>query len=142
MQLTTGFFSGVKKHAHHDIVSIAAGQPKWLVVLHQHKQLAPRYVLLNDFRNSRISESQYVERFNDMLSSLNPAVVIDQLSDMTKHPIMCCHCNTTHFCHRHLVAEWLESNLKIVIPEHAVGVVQRRDGRIIVEPKPEQQSLF
>lgn len=142
MTITTGFFSGVKKPHQHDIVSIAAGQPRWLQVLHKHSALAPRYVLLNDFRNNVISESQYVTFFNAMLDKLNPAEVLEQLTTMSPSAIMCCHCNTTHFCHRHLVAEWLESNLDIEIHEHNVGRVTRSAGRIITEPVPVQQTMF
>ena len=32
------------------------------------------------------------------------------------------------FCHRHLVAEWLENELGIVIEEYKVGMVTRSNG--------------
>jgi uncharacterized protein YeaO (DUF488 family) len=142
MSITTGYFGGVKKPHQHDIVSIAAGQPRWLQVLHKHSALAPRYTLLKDFRSDFISESQYVTFFNAMLDKLNPAETLQQLNVMSQSAIMCCHCKTTDFCHRHLVAEWLESNLDITIHEHNLGRVTRSAGRIITTPQPQQQQMF
>ena len=142
MSIKTGYFRGVKKSHHNHIVSIAAGQPKWLPVQYKHKQLAPRYVLLNDFRNDKITEHQYVQQFNAMLSQLNAQQVYNQLADMSGNAIMCCHCGINDFCHRHLVAEWLEHQLGIKIEEHAIGYIVRSNGRVITQPPPTIQGTL
>ena len=46
-------------------------------------------------------------------------------------PVLMCHCGTKAFCHRHLVAEWLEKETGQVIEEYGIGTVQRKEGRIV-----------
>tara|TARA_B100001094_G_scaffold193895_1_gene187780 strand:+ start:15901 stop:16077 length:177 start_codon:yes stop_codon:yes gene_type:complete len=50
-----------------------------------------------------------------------------------------CHCAKTKFCHRHLVADWLEKELKINIMEYNVPNYKRNKGYLIKIKPP---SLF
>jgi hypothetical protein len=50
-----------------------------------------------------------------------------------------CHCAKTKFCHRHLVADWLEKELKINIMEYNVSNYRRNKGYLIKIKPP---SLF
>jgi uncharacterized protein YeaO (DUF488 family) len=142
MKIKTSYFSNVKGSDVQNIVSISLGNPKWLNIVNRHSALAPTYVLLKSFQADKINESEYVRQFNKMLSKLNAQDVYSQLLAMTPEPILCCHCSTQHFCHRHLVAEWLCSELGIDIQEHKVGRVNRLQGRIISSAEPQQISLF
>ena len=72
-------------------------------------------------------------RFNSKLETIDAYSVVEGLELMTKEvePVMMCHCGAKDFCHRHLVAEWIERETGIIIEEYGMGVVQRKDGRIV-----------
>lgn len=116
------------------IVSIARGKPRYYAgIEHELKSLAPTQDLLQDFRAEVITEKEYVVQFNAMLANLNVNDVINELHQKTggEEPVMMCHCSTKHFCHRHLVAEWIEKETGGVVQEMDLGAVKRADGRII-----------
>ena len=50
-----------------------------------------------------------------------------------------CHCAKTKFCHRHLVADWLEKHLKVGIKEFEQPNYKRSGGYLIKITPP---SLF
>lgn len=141
--LQTGYYAKIKSHADQkNIVSISVSTPKWLYVNHRYNYLMPKYQLLQDFRSNRITEDQYVEQYNNMLYSLDAKKVYDDLLSLTPKPIICCHCSTKHMCHRHLVAEWLQSSLSIKIPEYKVGNLTRFEGRIVPSDPSVQLKLL
>lgn len=141
--LQTGYYAKIKSHAdQQNIVSISVSTPKWLYVAHRYQSLMPKYQLLQNFRNNRITEQQYVEQYNAMLYALDPQQVYDDLHKLTQKPIICCHCSTKHMCHRHLVADWLQSSLSIKIPEYKVGNLTRFDGRIVPSDPSVQLNLL
>lgn len=142
MQIYTSYYHAVRRANVQDVVSISATNPRWLAVKHKHSILAPSYQLLSSFRSEQISEQQYIDKFMSWLNRHDPQQVVDDLSKMSDNPILCCHCGTQHFCHRHLVASWLSDALDITILEYNVGAVNRVAGRIVADPSPEQISLF
>jgi DNA-directed RNA polymerase subunit N (RpoN/RPB10) len=62
-----------------------------------------------------LSWPDYVKEYQrNVLDKLDPAKV---LSDLGDEAILLCWEKTREECHRRLVAEWLEKNLDIKIPE-------------------------
>lgn len=53
------------------------------------------------------------EYYNQVLSKLSPQEVYEELNDS----ILLCYEDNNQFCHRHIVAKWLELTLGISIPE-------------------------
>ena len=141
--LQTGYYAKIKSHTdQQNIISISVSNPKWLYVRHRYDALVPTYKLLLDFRNNKITEPQYVEQYNSMLHSLDAQKVYSDLLAFNPKPIICCHCGTKHMCHRHLVAEWLQSSLSIKIPEYKIGNLTRFHGRIVPSDPSVQLSLL
>lgn len=128
--MKTGYFNQIKKGVVGS-VSIAVGKPRYVKVEGEFKALAPTWALLTAFRNEEISEAQYVERFNAQLSKLNAREVVDAFHAMDVEPVIMCHCGQKDFCHRHLVAEWIERETGVVMEEALLGKVVRKDGRIV-----------
>ncbi len=57
----------------------------------------------------------YIEKFYDIvLSKLDPQTIFDELGE---NSVLLCFEKPTEFCHRFLVAGWLEMNLGIEIDE-------------------------
>ncbi|OGO03987.1 MAG: hypothetical protein A2Y91_03395 [Chloroflexi bacterium RBG_13_54_8] len=90
-------------------VSIARGVPK-LWHGKQCLKLAPSWGLI-----SELNEGKYRRRYQEeVLDALNARAIIEELgSDI----ILLCWEAPGQFCHRRLVAEWIERETGIVVPE-------------------------
>jgi len=97
-------------------VSISAKVPDGFVG-RQYKKLAPSWSIWKEWHDSEDIDKDeiYTERFeNEILSKLNAKDVYDDLGD---DAILLCYEGPGKFCHRHLVARWLERELGIIITE-------------------------
>ncbi len=64
----------------------------------------------------RLNEDDYIQKFyQKVLSPLNPKQVY---KDLKENSVLLCFENPTEFCHRFLVAGWLELCLGVVIEEY------------------------
>lgn len=128
-------------------VCIARGNPKGVDVKFFAPMLAPTWDLLNDFRNDKIDEAEYIRRYKAQLSKLNALEIYKYLYTLTdnKEPILMCHCGQQHFCHRHIVAEWFEEELSTKVFEIKAEDAIRKDGRLIKkceQSQPLQMKMF
>ena len=89
------------------LVSIALKSPEWFQGRH-YPALAPREDMLH------LGEEDYRLEYRAILDGLNPRRVYEDLGD---DAILLCWEPPGTFCHRRLVAEWLEKNLGVVVPE-------------------------
>tara|TARA_B100000768_G_scaffold69069_1_gene66477 strand:+ start:276 stop:620 length:345 start_codon:yes stop_codon:yes gene_type:complete len=107
----------------------------------EYKALAPNYKLINSFKKKLISEDKFIVLYKEQLSELNPKNVIEHLNFITGdfEPVLMCHCAKTKFCHRHLVADWLEKELGVNIVEFNVTDFERKQGYLKKKSIP---SLF
>ena len=94
-------------------VAISQGIPKWYTGA-RYKPLAPSWELIN-LKEPELYKKRYYE---EVLSKLDPKQVASDLDGC----ILLCHEKDRTFCHRRIVAEWLEAALGIKVPEmeHAV----------------------
>ena len=77
--------------------------------------LVPSVALFRAWKAEAISNEDYRERFyQETLSRLNP---YDAFQDLGMDAILLCHCPPGQFCHRRIVARWLEEALGINVPE-------------------------
>lgn len=137
--ITTSYFYKSKniEGINHRIVSIVRGKPRhYSGIKHQLKSLAPTHNLTREFMTGYASEKEYVASFNTMLASLNVNDVINELLKKTRgaEPILMCYCSPYRFCHRHLVAEWIEKETGETVKELNYRAVSRFQGRIVKFP--------
>jgi len=92
-----------------------------------YTKLAPKREFWNKWHNNieKISEDEnnkfYMEQFYEkVLSNLDVREILYDLQRFGNSVILLCFENEKEFCHRHLVATWLEEKLQIEIPEVAV----------------------
>lgn len=130
--MKTGYFYQLKNNIIPGAVSIAVGKPSYVTIHKELRSLAPPWILLNAYRNGEITEAQYTEVFSEQLLKLNPKTILDELELIASDDelVIMCHCGSKSFCHRHLVAEWLQSNMHVEIEEYGVGHVKRENGKI------------
>ena len=98
--------------------------------------LAPKYYFFRKYKDNRgiISDEEnemyYIrEYYQQVLSCLDPSEVYNMLDGM----IMLCYEDNTDFCHRHIVAAWLEILLGVNVCE-----VIEKDNKLISIDRPER----
>ena len=79
----------------------------------EYKKLAPTFDILLDYKHDH-DKAQYTERYkSEILYNLDPYEVMKDIIHMAgkSHEFaLVCYERPTSFCHRHLVAEWLNKH--------------------------------
>lgn len=113
----TSYFAKLKSLPDNIVpISICAKAPDWYKGL-EYKKLAPKYDLLMHWKDNHDSD-YYIKHFNEQtLSHLNAVDVILDFSKMVysfnvgeEDICLICYEKPSDFCHRHLVADWLNKN--------------------------------
>lgn len=109
----TSYFAKLKELENHNIIpiSICGKAPDWYKGL-QYKKLAPNYGFFMEWKKNHDND-YYIEHFKAEV--LDAATVIRELSYLVpnvngKDIALICYEKSSDFCHRHLVAEWLNQN--------------------------------
>lgn len=129
--MKTGYFPDLRNNKEIGAISIAIGNPQYIRHLPRYTKLAPLWDFLMQHKNKEIDDDGYITEFNKILDKLNPQEVYDELININPNPVLMCFCKPDKFCHRHIVAKWLEDNLGIEIEEYSIGKVKREKGIII-----------
>lgn len=104
MILYTSYFAKCKSGDKR--LAICARPPEWYTG-RCCSLLAPDYDLLWNYKNKHITKEQYTECYLKYLNSLGIDRVIAELHD---GDILLCWEAKGKFCHRHILAEWLNSH--------------------------------
>ena len=112
MKIYTSYFA-MMRHFPENILPIAicAKPPMWYEGA-VYKKLAPTYSILMDYKSNPDVDS-YTERFcKDILNNLDASTVIKELEQIAdgKDVALLCFEKPSDFCHRQLVAKWLNNN--------------------------------
>jgi uncharacterized protein (DUF488 family) len=100
-----------------NVVSIARSDFPWPMKGYRfgkYEALLPSLSLCRDWRTGNLTKGEYSQRYySETLSKLNPTSVYKELDGK----ILLCHETSESFCHRRLVAKWLEDSLGVNVPE-------------------------
>lgn len=121
MKIYTSYFANGAKlqKAGIMIIGIALYPPKWFSGI-SNKYVSPSWDILH---NSK-SEEDYVQRFNsEILARRDPKVFLTAIEKIAngKDVALCCFEKPDEFCHRHLVAKWLNEKLGMQIEEYGIS---------------------
>lgn len=102
---------GESKHS----ISISASAPDYFAGPHM-TVLAPSWDLLNQYKKGTVSKSMYKNEYIKLLEGrkLTPQIVYDSIPH---EAILLCYERAGEFCHRRILADWLENDLNVRIPE-------------------------
>jgi hypothetical protein len=109
MKTSNYWISGREQNA----VSIAAKAPDWYIG-RQFKELAPKYYFFKRYKLDGDKEYYTKQYYKEILDKLDPKEIYEKLGE---NAILLCYEKPGQFCHRRLVAEWLEKALGITIKE-------------------------
>lgn len=126
----TSYFAKLKSLPENIIpISICGKAPDWYKGL-QYKKLAPKYGFFMEWKENH-DNNYYIKCFNrQVLESLNPYRVLEEIYSLLPQDVedvlsaancpfwinrdynivLICYEKTEDFCHRHLVADWLNKN--------------------------------
>ena len=128
-----------------NLVSITGdGGHAWGLYGNAYKKLAPRLYLWQyyDQNPDKLTEDELIdwyikEFYNSRLKDLNPYELMDTLKQkFGEEIILLCHelpgikINKKHFCHRILIANWIELSTGIIIPELSIdesGIITKEE---------------
>ena len=115
MLIYTSYFGNLK-NIPKDItpIAICGKSPDWYDGI-EYKKLAPKYKFFQEWKKTGDND-YYIEHFNiEVLAPLSAAAVYEELEGLCngKACVLICYEKPDNFCHRHLVADWLETNLNI-----------------------------
>jgi len=111
--MNTGYFAMMKRYSGLIPVSIALYTPK-AIKIREYPALCPSPYLLVNFKTGFCSQREYIDIFTSQLSKLDPHKVFEDLGENT---VLLCYEKAGDFCHRRLVAVWLEKELGIEVNE-------------------------
>ena len=139
--MKTGCFKQIEEEKNNGFISISLYPSNNEFVRHEYKSLAPNWKLFENLKSNIISQEKFIEEFMEQLHSLNPNTVVDDLKSLVIgfEPILMTNGTKKKFCHRHVVADWLQNELNIQIEEYKVGKVSRHNGYM---KKIENPTLF
>ena len=139
--MKTGFFKQIDEEKTNGFISISLYSSNNEFVKHEYKSLAPNWKLFENLKSKKITEDKFIVSYEEQLDSLNPSIVFADLKSLVSgfEPILMTNGTKKKFCHRHLVANWLQNKLNIEIEEYKVGKVSRNNGYM---KKIENPTLF
>ena len=121
MKIYTSYFANSKKLHNENIVviGIALYPPKWYVGPSM-KMVSTTYDILHNSKDHDDYERRF---FSEILEKRDPKVFLSNIERLAKGKdvALCCYEKPGDFCHRHLVAKWMNEKLGLQIEEFGVS---------------------
>lgn len=127
----TGYFAKVKQYENAGLTTVSiSGKAPDFYKGPEYKALAPRWQMFNDWKKGKIDNFGYTELFNQHLETLDKESVRRALESFGENVILLCYEKPGDFCHRHLVADWLENNFGMRVDEYDQVLIDRKNQAI------------
>lgn len=118
MNIYTSYYSAMaSRYEDYAIVSISTSVPKWFPVrMLRMKELVPPWEIVEGIHNGEITEEEYTRVYKEQLSKLDRDLILKELDAIStindnKDVVLCCYEAPNKFCHRKLVAKWLDCDV-------------------------------
>ena len=100
-------------------ISICGKAPDWYDGI-QYKKLAPKYWFFKKYKEDGNEEFYTLAFQRDVCGALSAYHVLLDLQELAgdKIPCLLCYEKSDDFCHRHIVADWLQKSLNIEVKEY------------------------
>jgi gamma-glutamylcyclotransferase (GGCT)/AIG2-like uncharacterized protein YtfP len=129
MKIYTSYYGNLKKLKEKNVlaIGISLGKPKWFTGM-MYQVIAPTYPILQ-MEDEKIYTELFVKK---VLGLVKAKKVYDDLKMLSsgRDVAILCYEKPEDFCHRHLVAVWLEKNLNITVSEFGREKDKRSNVRI------------
>ena len=94
-------------------------------------KLAPTWNLVNDYKNHIISATEYAIKYIELLENrqIFPQELVDSIPDGA---FLLCFEKPSDFCHREVLAKWLNDNTNVSILEWKTAKELQADKQVIL----------
>ena len=113
----TGYFAKLKEYKKNGLIpiSITRFPPKWFEG-EQCQDLAPSAELLKKYKDMYMDEEHFEIHYNEMLSQIDVLKIVEE-AVKGRDVVLCCFEKSDDFCHRHLLAKWLNEKYGMNVQE-------------------------
>lgn len=118
MQIYTSYYKKIEKQGpRYALVQVSNSKPSWFPWdVMELKEVYPKWKLVSGFRNGEISSQEFTEQYMQQLNRLDKDAVLDKLSYYSENTdnkdiVLLCY-EKNGFCHRHVLAKWLDVNVE------------------------------
>lgn len=117
----TGYYSKVKKYEEAGLTPIAiSGVVPEFYKGKVWKWLAPKKQTFLEWKNGDMDNFQYTERYEKEVLSTLDMNEFRELLLATDKPVFICYEKPGDFCHRHVLADWIERHMGFSVDEYIV----------------------
>ena len=117
----TGYYTNIKKYEEAGLVPIAiSGKVPDFYDGLTYPDFAPRYEMFQKWKNGEITNEGYVREYRAYLDTLDKEEIRQDFNSPHEcnNMILLCYEKSGDFCHRHVLADWLEENFGYRIEEY------------------------
>lgn len=119
----TGYYAKLKKYEKAGLTPIAVSGviPKFYTDRYRYMDFAPRYSFFKAWKNKEINDSEYAMMYKDYLNTLDKEEIrfdFKEYNTVEHSCILLCYEKPEDFCHRHILADWLEENFGYRVEEY------------------------
>lgn len=95
-----------------ELISIARVTPKWINNIKVSNTLCPPWKIISDHKSRNITDFEYEDMYLSCIPDNTPSV-LEGFSEkiLPKIPVLFCYEGPGKFCHRHILAEWVNKRL-------------------------------
>ena len=116
----TGYYSKLKTYdaARLKTISISKTSPKGVEVYEKIPELAPDDITLWRYKNGEIDEMEYTSRYLGQLDWIGIKNILLKIHHFGDDVVLLCWEAPDKFCHRHILADYINRNSKLEIKEY------------------------
>lgn len=118
----TGYYAKIKKYEQNGLITVGiSGKIPDGFNGKRYQKLAPKYYWWHEWRDNKLSNEWFKERYNEtVLNTLDAVSVAQELKSFGENIVLLCYETPEKFCHRHLVAEWLNASVNLNVCEFEI----------------------
>lgn len=120
----TGYYAKLNKYEEAGLIPVAISGtiPEFYTNRLRYSDFAPRYSFFKAWRAGEIDNFEYTIMYKDYLDTLDKKEIKEDFDSPHKcsNMILLCYEKTGDFCHRHILADWLEENFGYRVEEYEV----------------------
>lgn len=118
MQLFTSYYAKCNKINDCAYIRVSNSKPMWFTDnCLGLAEVYPDWALIRGLKEQFITEEQYTQAYLKQLSYLNPQEILAKIESYAKmqnydKAVLPCYESSEKFCHRHILAEWLNAGIR------------------------------
>ena len=115
----TGYYAKIKDYEQNGLIPVGiSGKIPDGFKGARYQQLSPKYSWWKQWHDEHMSDDWFVEKYYEtVLNQLDPNQALQDLQNIGKNVVLLCYETPEKFCHRHIVAQWLNEKTGINICE-------------------------